>query len=209
MPKFIDRTGQQYGRLTVVAPAGRNALGKVLWVCQCACGATTVAVAGSLVTGNTTSCGCYLRERITKHGGWNKGSYNTWRAMVRRCTRPSDKDYPRYGAVGIKIAPEWMEYTRFAQDMGEPVGTETLDRIDPYGDYVPGNCRWAAIPTQARNLRVRKNSKSGHTGVRARNGKWFAELTVQKKKITAPICATLEEAVAARKQLEKLHWGAP
>jgi hypothetical protein len=54
---------------------------------------------------------------------------------------------------------------------------------------------------------VRKNSESGHIGVHQRGKKWLAEITAKKKKYYAPLRETLEEAVAARKELERLHWG--
>ena len=167
MPKFIDRTGQRFGRLLVLEEAGRNQLKKVLWKCRCDCNNVVLRTAGDLVTGNSVSCGCYLKERITKHGGWKNASYNTWRAMMRRCYKPHDKDYPRYGGVGVTVCVRWHEYIKFAEDMGEPVGAETLDRINPYDNYEPSNCRWASLPTQARNVRVRKDSKSGYIAVPA------------------------------------------
>jgi hypothetical protein len=206
MPKFIDRTGMRFGRLLVVEEAGRNELKKVLWKCVCDCGNIAVRTSGDLATGNSVSCGCYLKEKITKHGGWQKSSYNTWRAMMRRCNNPKDKDYKRYGAVGVKVCPQWHDYLQFERDMGEPSGTETLDRIDPYGDYTLENCRWASLPTQARNVRVRKTNIAGGIGVHLRGKKWYAEITAQKKKFYSKACATVEEAVAARKELERLHW---
>jgi hypothetical protein len=205
MPKFIDRTGLRYGRLLVLERAGRTASKKVLWKCACDCGGTALVDACSLVTQNTTSCGCVIPN--FKHGGWKKSSYNTWRAMMRRCDNPQDKDYPKYGGVGITVCPEWHDYAKFAEDMGEPVGDQTLDRKDPYGNYEPDNCRWASLPTQARNVRVRQNSESGHIGVHRRGKKWLAEITVGKKKYYAKLQDTVEAAVAARKELERLHWG--
>ena len=85
MSKFRDRTGEVFGRLTVILYAGKNNLQKSLWLCRCECGNQVTVPSGSLVTGNTTSCGCYLKSIVTKHGGTGKGSYNTWRAMMRRC----------------------------------------------------------------------------------------------------------------------------
>lgn len=207
MPKFIDHTGGRFGRLVALERAGRNTLKKVLWKCQCDCGNVVLRTSGDLVTGNSVSCGCFLKERITKHGGWKNASYNTWRAMLRRCNNPNDKDYKRYGAVGVKVCPEWYDYARFRDDMGEPIGAETLDRINPYGNYEPGNCRWASLPVQARNIRLHSKNVSGHTGVHLRGKKWFAEITHQKKKFYAKGCGTLEEAVIARKELERIHWG--
>jgi hypothetical protein len=207
MVKFIDRSGERFGRLAVIEQAGRNNFKKVLWKCRCDCGKEVCVAAGSLVTGNTTSCGCYLKEKITKHGGWKNASYNTWRAMMRRCTNPNDKDYAKYGAMGVKVCPQWHDYLQFKRDMGEPVGAETLDRVDPYGDYTPENCRWASLPVQARNVRVRENSVSGHTGVHLRGKKWYGEITAKQKKFYSRACDTVEEAAVARKKLERLHWG--
>lgn len=202
--KFIDRTGQVFGKLTVVERAGRDKLKKVLWRCKCGCGSETVVVSGSLVTGNTTSCGCIAPN--FKHGGYKKSSYNTWRAMIRRCTLQTDKDYPRYGGTGVFVCPEWLVYDNFAADMGEPDGDETLDRIDPYGNYEPSNCRWAGVKTQNRNVRLRAGSTTGFIGVSKVGKKFMAKITVGKKSFYSKCFATLEEAAAARKELERLHW---
>lgn len=205
MSKFIDRTGQRFGKLVVTARAGTNALKKVIWSCQCDCGNTTTVTSGSLVTGNTTSCGC--EKGNFKHGGSGKGSYNTWRAMMRRCYNPADKDYQRYGAQGVRVDFEWHNYENFVADMGEPDGDETLDRINPYGSYELSNCRWAGVQTQNRNVRVRLSNKTGVTGVSAIGNKFMAKVTVNKKAYYSKLCLTVEEAAAARKELERIHWG--
>lgn len=202
--KLIDRTGQIFGKLTVVKQAGRDNLKKVLWQCKCKCGKETVVVSGSLVTGNTTSCGCVAPN--LKHGGWGKGSYNTWRAMMRRCYLLKDKDYPRYGGKGVSVCQEWHTYEIFVADMGEPEGDETLDRIDTYGNYFPENCRWAGVQTQSRNVRLRTNSKTGYIGVSAVGKKFMAKITVGKKAYYSKVLVTVEEAAIARKELERLHW---
>ena len=203
--KLIDRTGQIFGKLTVLEQAGRDKLQKVLWRCKCECGNATVVVAGSLVTGNTTSCGCVVPN--FKHGGSGKGSYNTWRAMIRRCTISTDKDYPRYGGLGVSVCATWLNYNKFVADMGEPKGDETLDRINTYGNYSPENCRWAGVQTQNRNTRLRVNSTTGFIGVSVVGRRFLAKITVGKKSYYSKLCVTVEEAAAARKELELKHWG--
>ena len=208
MPKFIDRIGQRFGRLVITAPAGRDRNKKVLWTCLCDCGQAITVPSGSLVTRNTESCGCLFKERVTKHGGWKNSSYNTWRAMMRRCYNLKDKDYLRYGGLGVLVCDRWHEYLVFAGDMGEPNGDETLDRRNPYGGYSPENCRWAGIAVQSRNTRLRANSVTGVTGVsKTPNGKFMAKVTVQKSAFYSKCYVTIAEATAARKELERKHWG--
>lgn len=205
MGKFVNKSGQRFGKLVVSSEAGRNKNKKVLWLCKCDCGNETVVVSGDLTTGNTSSCGC--EKGYFKHGGSGKGSYNTWRAMMRRCYNESDKDYKRYGATGVKVDPHWHTYENFVADMGEPSGDETLDRINVYGSYELSNCRWAGVQTQNRNTRIRANNKTGVTGVIANKGYIYAMITANKKKYYSKACETIEEAAAARKELERLHWG--
>jgi hypothetical protein len=207
MPKFIDQTGKRFGRLVVQSHKGRNANLKQLWECQCDCGNTKLVTTQELNSGDTTSCGCYLKERITKHGGWKKSSYNTWRAMMRRCNNPEDKDYPKYGGAGILVHQDWHDYLNFERDMGEPQGKETLDRIDPYGNYSASNCRWASLYMQARNKRVPKTNTSGYIGViNVYKDKWMAKITTNKKSFYSQVFDSIEEAVTARRELEKKHW---
>lgn len=207
MPKFIDRTGMRFNKLIAKERILSSGTKKVLWKCLCDCGNETIVTAGALATGNTKSCGCRQIEARIKHGGTGKGSYNTWRAMIRRCNNPQDKDYPRYGGRGVSVCDRWLDYENFVADMGEPNGDETLDRIDVYGNYSAENCRWAGVSTQNRNVRVRANSKTGVTGVVLRNGKYYGSVTVNKKKFQSKLFNTVEEAKAARIALELKHWG--
>ena len=208
MGRLVNRKGLRYGRLLVVADAGVGPHKKHLWSCRCDCGKEVVVASGSLVSGNTTSCGCFHKEVITIHGGWKKSSYNTWRAMLRRCNNPNDKDFPRYGGRGITVCEEWLDYSRFASDMGEPSNGETLDRINNDEGYLKENCRWTTGHVQAVNSR-RRQSKTGHRGVAyyPRYKKWMANITHEGRRYYSHMCTSLEEAIRERKILETRHWG--
>ena len=60
-----------------------------------------------------------------------------------------------YGGKGIKVCDTWQySFDAFAADMGPHPGKGlTLDRINTYGNYEPGNCRWTDMKTQNRNRR--------------------------------------------------------
>ena len=61
-----DLTGQQFGRLTAVrVTERRDRKGSAYWLCRCECGNTVEIPQDSLVSGNTTSCGCRRQELNT------------------------------------------------------------------------------------------------------------------------------------------------
>lgn len=59
--KFIDITGNKYGRLTVIKRV-KNQGKKPMWLCKCECGNEKIARADSLKNGSIQSCGCLLKE---------------------------------------------------------------------------------------------------------------------------------------------------
>lgn len=84
--------------------------------------------------------------------------YSTWQSMITRCYNVSAPSYFNYGGKGVSVCEEWRNsFHQFERDMGhKPTSEHSLDRIDPYGDYEPSNCRWADKETQANNKRKDK-----------------------------------------------------
>lgn len=79
--------------------------------------------------------------------------YRSWESMKRRCANPNAHNYEFYGGRGIKVCERWFSFMNFLEDMGEPPGGFTLDRVDAEGDYCPANCKWSSLVEQARNKR--------------------------------------------------------
>jgi hypothetical protein len=77
--------------------------------------------------------------------------YKTWIEMICRCEASWKHNYKYYGAKGIKVCERWHDFEAFTSDMGEKPKGYTLDRINRFGNYEPGNCRWADKLTQANN----------------------------------------------------------
>ncbi|MGH7867002.1 MAG: hypothetical protein ACREP9_05040 [Candidatus Dormibacteraceae bacterium] len=78
--------------------------------------------------------------------------------MKQRCLDPNHIGYHNYGGRGITICDRWLApngFTNFLADMGEKPHGRSLDRIDPDGNYEPGNCRWATPAEQTANRRRR------------------------------------------------------
>lgn len=80
-------------------------------------------------------------------------TYNSWRAMIYRCTYERHPFYPDYGGRGITVCDQWRKFASFLADMGERPTGMTLERIDVDGDYAPGNVRWADAYAQRWNRR--------------------------------------------------------
>lgn len=61
---YIDIVGQKFGRLTVLSLYSTK--GGARFLCKCDCGGTTIPRGYNLRKGNTKSCGCWNRERVSE-----------------------------------------------------------------------------------------------------------------------------------------------
>jgi len=70
MGKFINLTGQKFGRLTVIKRVPNNKYGGVMWLCECSCKEKKKLVVrgSSLRSGCTQSCGCLQRDKVGEIG---------------------------------------------------------------------------------------------------------------------------------------------
>lgn len=205
----INLTKQKFGRLTALEEAGRDKWGNVLWKCMCECGKTTIVYCGSLKNGNTKSCGCLTRGRHPTHRMGQTQVYKTWNAMLQRCTNPNNPAFKNYGGRGIKVCKEWLNsFGVFFKDMGEKPQGLSIERKDNNKDYFPENCKWATRTEQNRNQRIKKNNKTGVTGVWwDRNRQIYqVRITTNHKRIHIGSFAGLEDATTARKQAESKYW---
>lgn len=176
MSAIVDRTGQQYGRLTVVGHAGTASNGDALWRCRCDCGGETQVSASNLRTGHTRSCGCLMRETAAAMGSEHGGAHEThghtrggrnspeYQAYVNakgRCSNPRTCGFENWGGRGIEF--RYPSFEEFLADVGPKPSPElSLDRIDNDGHYKPGNCRWASRSVQNSNQRPRRRKNATH-----------------------------------------------
>jgi hypothetical protein len=81
--------------------------------------------------------------------------YGCWQAMRQRTGNPNNPSWEYYGGRGITMCEQWNDYEVFKADVGpRPSPKHTLDRIDPDGNYEPGNVRWATPWQQMNNRRI-------------------------------------------------------
>lgn len=112
MAKFIDITGQKYGRLTAVSRA-KNKGTRAAWNCLCDCGNQVVVDGKKLRTSHTKSCGCYRAEiscpkqgkANTKHGQSRTKGYARFHSRLREiteiCQRPKWADMDKIREIYV------------------------------------------------------------------------------------------------------------
>ncbi len=110
------------------------------------------------------------------HGHDRKGKrtalYMAWHNMKSRCDNPNVRSHEAYGARGIRVCDEWLEFESFmtwAFASGYKEGL-TIERKDVNGNYEPANCCWIPRADQGKNLR--KNVRIRAFGQEKTKSEW-------------------------------------
>lgn len=136
-------------------------------VCECGTSEPFVTYQQDVTSGRKRQCdqfNCTYAKRRTHNGAKANDkanpAYRTWTGMHLRCYDPKHISYANYGALGVKVEWIWNEKNPdglknftdwFIKNKDNP--EYTLDRINPYGNYGPENCRFASPSTQSANQR--------------------------------------------------------
>jgi hypothetical protein len=124
--KYIDETGNVYGKLTVLQPNREKK--RLRWDCLCECGKTTTARGDDLRRGHTTSCGCQCGN--AKHGGVKDApvEFLAWNNLLK-----NHKELPK----------EWHDFVQFYCDVGErPSPNHKLGKKDVTKPHSQTNTIW-------------------------------------------------------------------
>jgi len=171
-----DYIGMRFGHLVVIAyPATKGGVRRAGAICRCDCGnevyihsMNELFVAGKKCC---TECSNEMASDIAKACAARRSKnpyfkysherlYLVWVGMKSRCENEKTNAYKYYGAKGVKVCDEWHDYLAFRKwavengyDENAPYGACTIDRINPFGNYEPSNCRWTDMDTQLHNKR--------------------------------------------------------
>lgn len=143
------------------------------WRCQCVCGKVVERCAYNIAKGKGNNCGCKRNNKALQtklqdtpdHLRWavpyvRCPEYRVYHQMIDRCHLETAPNYAWYGAKGVQVCDRWRHgegrmtgFECFLTDMGKRPDGLTLDRINPFKDYEPSNCRWASWAEQGLNRR--------------------------------------------------------
>lgn len=155
--KPSDITGMRFGSLVAIRRVGETSDRESLWLMKCDCGNERIVRLGHLRRGATTTCG----HNAKPHDKEDERLYRVFHGMKARCYNENNNVYKFYGAKGVRVCDEWLnDFQSFRDwamangyDPHAPRGECTIDRVDPYGDYSPDNCRWVSMEVQRGNKR--------------------------------------------------------
>lgn len=203
LKKIKDLTGQRFGKLTALERTNQKRGTSYLWRCKCDCGNEVLVTTNALTSGNTKSCGCHakekLRERVKNISGQRFG----------RLVAVSPTEKRVSGSVVWKCQCDCgneteASYNSLVSGNVRSCGCLKNECQGPsqYMDYIDGTC--------VQNLEfkgLRKDNKSGCTGVSAYRGKWRAVISFKKKTYYLGTFEKKEDAIRIRKTAEEKLFG--
>ena len=134
--------------------------------------------------------------------------YKRWKEMIGRCYNKTSSGYESYGARGVTVCKEWLNFQNFAQWWEENCYNEQYqldkDVLNKNSkQYSPENCCF--IPREINTMLTSRRSERGDypMGVRLKDGHIIAQINYMGTKKHLGTFNTVEEAFAAYKKAKE------
>lgn len=237
MGKFIDLTGQTFGRLTVlkkvdpyVSPCGQKL---TRYSCKCVCGNIVTVNSLYLRNGRTRSCGCIQREHAKKQGLSNsKGNKYEFDGATGKCYFSNADGYFLFDSEDYDLIKKYtwrhhrhliQAHSHYENGKQQCVVVARLLTNCPEG-LIVDHINHDLLDNRKSNLRVctkaqsrvcsrlRRDNKTGYIGVHTKqlmNGEccYTAFIGVGGKETYLGTFKTAEEAYKVRLEAEKEYYG--
>ena len=198
-PGVRDLTGQRFGRLVCKYPTKeRGASGGTVWFCECDCGNTCLAVSTQLTKGYKKSCGCLSHPPRKDFVGKRFGMLTVLAYAGKRDGMHRWKC--RCDCGNETVVGQTLLQTGKTRSCGCLQATTLLENLKL--------CQGTSVTIlEAGRRHPSASNTSGYTGVyqNARNGRWIAQITFKGKTYYLGSFVDIRDAVAARKQGERMH----
>jgi hypothetical protein len=144
VPRFEDLTGEIFDSLFVMARIDNDKHNNALWLCDCICDSIVIVDSHSLLTGHTSSCGCYREEIVKKESG--ESSFTRFKNNYRQNAKKDGREFNLSDEVIKATITQNCKYCGIPplQIIQNEYGNGDLiyngiDRIDNTKDYNPDN----------------------------------------------------------------------
>ena len=102
------KIGDVFGRWEIIGDRISN--GERLasyYPCRCKCGVEREVAAGSLINGDSSSCGCFRSEYPSRldHGKCYTAEHRAWMEMIKRCYNPNSTSF--HNIVKQRLSRGW------------------------------------------------------------------------------------------------------
>jgi len=222
---FLDLKDKKFGRLLVKDFFGKGKRNRSIWTCVCDCGNVCNVTSSHLVSGDTTSCGCYKKEVSVLNGMVSKkeNKYSIINNIALfKCSNSEDFFEIDKKDFDLVINFSWRKndkgYIVTSKD-GKTIYLHLLimsfprkqvDHVDRNkNNNKRENLRLCEPYQNSANKENKRKSKSGYVGVRfdKRNSKWYSSITVKNKSIFLGYFNDVEFALVKRLKAEKKYFG--
>lgn len=160
------KVGDRFGRLVIIGSPfkTRSCQSKCTThvVVQCDCGKRDVVLSWNLTKGDSSSCGCAHRKKVSTQ---NRVFIEypeicaIRKSAIARCGNTNNPQWANYGGRGITVCDDWKTsasaFVEWCLNNGYREGLQ-IDRRDNNAGYTPENCRFVTLKTNCNNTRRTK-----------------------------------------------------